>query len=420
MAQTADLPSASQLAGDLAEVAKNGLGRPLYGKMTAADIPYLTAVADELATDVTLSIERQIVDVVLPAVRQLYGPNQDAACRLLWIENLNSPAELVAQKGKRVPFRGEGGRHELAAFALGVSVSDFEKRKRHLLLETVASQILLLLQKHRTERNHLPGIDEHRRTFEDDPPLPLIQAIAWKVVELHYSILVALFVDDLSRTLPREDSFGRENHYPNAYVVWETCSERIFRFYVEWLATYRMARDTDELSALSEAGLKKLMVLYEASTACVPTPIGEIDTKTLAELFEDATDHLRLDDSPLYTDVWIPWYRHEIMFPDPENNRAIEDEAGRPVPKESRPHNLHIIAATSADTFRLASAETELIVPFDTMARNLAYKQIASCYLFDEWTPLYGGASLRDRAASFIDRKKTELDIEKLVWFDNE
>lgn len=413
MAQEADLPSASQLAYDLGGVARNGLGRPLYGKMTAADIPFLAAVAEELVVDATLPVERQIIDVVLPAVRRLYGQNQAAVCSLLWIDDVNSPAELVAQEGKRIPLRGEGGRHELAAFALGVSVSDFEKRKRRALLEQVAAQVLLLLETHRTEIDTPQGISEASRSFFDgeEAPFPYLQSLAWKAIELHYNALVALFVHDFSDGLPREDNFGRENLYPNAYVVWDTCSERIFRNYIECVATYRWYLNApDEADALSDSGREKLKALYERCFTRGPARIHELDEESLGGLFSIAMDYTSFERSPLYAEDWRCWYADELEYPDPEGHRFLRE----PDNEKSQPHNLEIIAAASARMYETVSAGIDVMVPFKTMARNLAYKHIASCYIFDEWTPLPPKANLtltlREHVALFIDRRQAELD----------
>jgi hypothetical protein len=165
-----------------------------------------------------------------------------------------------------------------------------------------------------------------------------------------------------------------------------------------------------ELSIITEPSRGKLKALYETCTSCGPVGICELDLESLWGLFWDAIAYVRFDESPLYNEVWLPWYEGEIELPDPENQRALEEKAGVEVPEKSQPHNLNIVAAKSVKMFQIVSAEIALMVPFDTLARDLAYKNIASCYIFDEWTPIYRGKSLREHAVFFITRRQAALD----------
>jgi hypothetical protein len=406
-----DLPTEAQLVGDLTKVARNGIGRSLPRQQGSKAIPYLWKAAIELAEDRAEGLPALIAKIVVPAVRCVTPKgDQEAVAEILWID-------LGAADGYRPgvvpPLGGFGNRYDRAATKLGSTELDVKNNLRRGLLERVAELIVARLKNHRTETGAPQKIGEPDPAFEDEPPLPLLQAFAWKAIELHYSALVALFIDHFSHILPREDNFGRENLYPSAYVVWETCSERLFRCYIEWVTTYHMLQSTEgigELDTLSESVREKIELLYEASTSCGPAAIHELDIKALGGLFSAAIDYMRLDRSSLYTEAWLPWYAGEIEYPDPENQRVIYEQAGIDVPERPQPHNLNVIAAKSAKMFRIAHDEITLMLPFDTMGLNLAYKNIAACYIFDEWTPIYGDKSLREHAVVFINRRKAELD----------
>jgi hypothetical protein len=409
-----DLPTEEQFADDLTKVARNGIGRALPRKQGGKAIPYLWAAALELAGDQAEDLPALIAKVVVPAVR-LVGPrgDQEAVAEILWID-------LEAADGYRhgdvPPLEGLDNRYDRAATKLGSTELDVANNLRRGLLKEVGRLIVGRLEKHRAEADTPQKISEPGYAFEDEPPFPLVQALAWKAIELHYSALVALFIYHFAHILPREDSFGRENHYPSAYTVWWACCERLFRCYVEWIATYHMMQYTQtanadsELDMLAEPSRGKLKVLYETCVSYGPASIRELDFESLGELFSDAMNYVKFDNSPLYTEVWLPWYRGEIEYPDPENHRAVEEKAGIEVPEKAQPHNLNIVAAKSFEMFGVVSAEIALVLPFDPMGRDLAYKNIASSYIFDEWTPIYGGKSLRDHAVIFITRTQAALD----------
>ena len=406
-----DLPTEEQLANDLTKVARNGVGRSLPRKQGGKSIPYLWDAAVELADDQAEDLPALIANIVVPAVRRVEPiGDREAIAEILWID---LDTDDGYRQGDVPPLGGFQNRYDLAATKLGSTELDVQNNLRRGLLEEVGRLIVAQLEKQRAEAAAPQKISEPGRAFEDEPPFPVFQGFAWKAIELHYSALVALFIDDFAHRLPWEDSFGRQNHYPTAYVVWELCAQRLFCCYVELIWVYYMlqhAEDTETLSTLPESTRDKLILLYEACTSCGPSGIHELDAEALGELQLDVSSHMRLDD-PLYTDVWLSWYKGEIDYHnrDPEGRRALEERLGVDVP-ENQPHNLSIIAAKSAKIFSIVAAEIGLMLPFDEMARDIAYKNIASCYIFDEWTPIYGGKSLREHIVGFIDRKKIELD----------
>ena len=412
---TNDLPTEEQLADDLTKVARNGIGRALPRKQGSKAIPYLWAAAIELAEDQAEDLPALIAKVVVPAVRRVEPTgDQEAVAEILWID-------LEAADGYRhgdvPPLGGLDNRYDRAATKLGSTELDVKNNLRRGLLIEVGRLIMGRLEKHRAETDTPQKISEPSYAFKDKPSFPRVQALAWMAIELHYSALVALFIDHFAHILPREDSFGRENHYPSAYVVWETCCQRLFRCYVMWITTahhiLQYAQDTnvgDELKVLTESSQGKLKVLYETCTGGGPAGIRELDSGSLGELFSDAMDYVRFDNSPLYTEVWLPWYEGEIEYPDPENHRALEEKVGIEVPEKAQSHNLDIVAAKSLKMFQIVSAEIAEVLPFDTMGRDLAYKNITSSYIFDEWAPIYGGKPLREHAIFFITRTQAALD----------
>jgi hypothetical protein len=409
---SADDQLTQELVRDLTKVARNGIGRALPRKQGSQHIPHLWAAAIELVDDQAKDVPALVASVVVPAVRQIEPPgDQEAVAEILWID---LAAADGYRRGEAPLLGGHGNRYDRAAAKLGSTELDVKNNLRQGLLEKVAKLIVARLKTRRAGMDVSRSISEPDYAFnEGEPSLPLVQALAWKAIELHYSTLVPLFIYDFSQIIPREDNFGRENLYPNAYIVWRNCSERIFRSYIAWLATYRWLQDTraaaKELQGLSVSSRRKLKVLCDACDIGPPGVRG-LDMDSLGNLFTDAIDDVRLDDSPLYIEHWLPWYEAEIEYPDPENNRAIEERAGIEVPEKSHPHNLNVIAAKSVQIFRVVSAEMALMLPFDTLGRDLAYKHIAACYIFDEWAPIHQQKSLREHATFYVIRKQAELD----------
>ncbi|MBS1860418.1 MAG: hypothetical protein JSS68_01760 [Actinobacteria bacterium] len=220
---------------------------------------------------------------------------------------------------------------------------------------------------------------------------------------------MALFVDDFSLRIPRADAFGRENHYPTWYGAWHSCAARVLGRYLEWAGFYHFLK-LDNEEELSEHTQEQLAALYKATVNCGPPFVLEMDGAELVDLSTREFDSIAVIELPGYSEHWRPWYEGEIAYPDPERHLDLPRQVG--LAPQATPNNLRLFAASSMEMFNLIEREVDLALPFDDMARTRAFKDIASCYLFDEWAPLFGGPSLRDRITAFIHRTQADLGKE--------
>lgn len=405
------LPSpslSSQIADELAVIAENGLGRPLWASRTEDDVPYLAALARKGASS-SLPLEFQIAAVILPAVRQLREPSKRVALeKLLWIDELDAlPEDVGAHSAQRKLLTGDTGRNAQAAAALNYTTSYFERRKRKPLLEDLAATILALHPVELSDQQALAVGQENSADSEKmDGATGFFVFLARRAVNLHFHALVALFVAHFDQVLE-----GSRKHYtaPRSFV-WEDTEELAFEAFVGFAVYLPPSLDfassdnpfvnADKLFSVQVAdNLRKLS--KEVIDAGPPMGFDEWDM--MRALYEGhlgtLKDARRNGHIPFYEEGWRPWYRANLLQID-----SLRYWPPRPVDiKGVRSLGVAFMArrAEEIEAIFLRYMGTSVVSPSE--ARRVVQKVIGAYYRMDDWRPLINGRSLVQHIDAFID-----------------
>lgn len=404
-----NLPTETQLAKDLATVARNGIGRSLPRQQNSEAIPHLWAAAMELVPDCDEDLPGLVAKVVVPAVR-LVEPKteQEALAEILWIDL--DAADGIRKEDPPMLGTGTDNRYSLAADLLTSSELDVKNNLRRPLLEKVARLIRNALQRHAPTPTSttLPTTNEPQLPRSlDEVDFPYLQALAEAAIRLHYSGLSTLFISDLSRTLPcYKDSYGHENYYPSARDVYRICSELLFSNYLDLIEVYYTSQvdantQREYHEVLTNVGREEMHTFLLTCLNHGPTCFHNLEGRIRDD--PELSEAPFRDGDTVYELYWYPWYCHEVAAPDPDQFLAKHGLS-------PRPDNLNVVTAASAGIFRTISSKVALAVPYESVARDLAYRQITASYTFDQHTPLQDGRSLSEKIPLFFEQERTELD----------
>jgi hypothetical protein len=311
-------------------------------------------------------------------------------------------------------FQGLAVKERLAALERmpqGCSPDGF-KRRRKRVLEEIARFLLrdtAMTVRYAELPNETPdpGIDNY-----DKAATHLIDMAAAST-ELYYAGLTSLFAREFFLTLIHDKHFryiGRHAFPGFGEYLFDAYSE----FYMTtWVGLFPQEpsldgeQPPDFAKELGRPAYDRLRQLVKQVVDCGPLSSAKhyrlLHVYAVSRFIVGGKARF-VQTNAMYEDVWMPWYCGQFT------NSIVWPQAGQRNLDLRQPTDIELFVGLARDIQATISSCVDPGRPIIAVARQRAHKMIAAYYEIDEWLPLIGGQSLRERADRFFDQRGILVD----------
>jgi hypothetical protein len=260
------------------------------------------------------------------------------------------------------------------------------------------------------ETQHV-GTLSAQRSNDENGYLAYFRVLAERAARLHYAGLGALFAYDFDDELRAN---GIEIWELDVFMPRTTLADYLFQTYIRFVydaiaLRYFNAPLTHKY--LSAGTVDRLLFLWQAVADGSPAGPHNVTDEQKRDLTAYAPLGLESDTlRDVYRTKWHRWLQGRGLAINKQNpkeaiTRTKDDFLGAVVP----------ITAASGAFVTVLTRYVRFDVPIHSQARIMTHKALASCYDFDEWTPIAGGKPLRYRTDAYFDSESPALTNSALV-----